>query len=204
VSIARRVRISMLVSVLTSLAPASLAAQTAPPAGAPEVPRVTFAAGGASTTMRADCQTCEEAFPYRHTGSIFGAVRYRAGARMEVGGEVLWVPMKTFAGDYIRTTHIDAVAQFWPWTAKGFFIKGGAGVAFVRNWVDLPDVESVTSKALSIEIGGGWAFRRASRVGVELFATQHAAALGDITTSAVDVQDVIGNFWSIGMAVVIR
>jgi hypothetical protein len=190
--------------ILTPMAPASVAAQTPSPPGDGEIPKVTFLAGVAFTAMRGDCQTCEESFPYRQTASVFGAVRYRAGARMAVGGEVLWVPVKTFAGDYIRTTHIDAVAQFWPWGTKGFFLKGGAGVAFVRNWVDLPDVDSVTSKALSVEIGGGWAFRRTSRVGVELFATQHAAALGDITTSTVDVQDVIGNFWSLGVAIVIR
>jgi hypothetical protein len=204
VRVPRNVRAWVSLIFLASLAPASVAAQTMPPAGEAEIPKVTFAGGGAFTAMRADCQTCEESFPYRQTGGVFGAVRYRAGARMEVGGEVLWVPVKTFAGDVIRTTHIDAVAQFWPWGTKGFFLKGGAGVAFVRNWVDLPDVDSVTSKALSVEIGGGWAFRRSSRFGVEMFATQHAAALGDITTSTVDVQDVLGNFWSLGVAITIR
>ncbi len=190
--------------LLASIAPASAAGQTPQAAASSETSKVAVAAGGAFTAVRGSCQTCEESFPYRQTGSVFGSVRYRPTPRMDVGGEVLWVPVATPAGDRIRTTHLDAVAQFRPWVTSGFFIKGGAGIAFVRNWVDVPGAETVSSKALSIEIGGGWAFRRTSRVGVEVFAAQHAAALGDITTSTSDVQDVIGNFWSLGVALVIR
>ena len=77
-------------------------------------------------------------------------------------------------------------------------------MAFVRNWVDATDAASITSKALSVVIGGGWVFRPDARLGVQVFAAQHAAALGDLQTSTADVQDVMGNFWSVGIAVVIR
>jgi hypothetical protein len=204
VTIRRPMRIWASVMVLTSIAPAAVAGQTAQPPAQPEASTVAFVMGGAFTALRGACQTCEDTFPYRQAGSVFGAVRYRPTPRMDVGGEILWVPARAAAGDHIRTTHLDAVAQFRPWAGKGFFLKGGAGIAFVRNWVDVPGAEAITSKALSIEIGGGWAFRRANRLGVELFAAQHAAALGDIKTSTTDVPDVIGNFWSIGGAIVIR
>ena len=113
------------------------------------------------------------------------------------------MPVTTEGGDRIRTTHLDAVAQFRPWASKGFFVKGGAGMAFVRNWIDLAGPPT-TSKALSVVIGGGWMFEPSARLGVQLFGAQHAAALGDLVTSTADVQDVMGNFWSLGAALVVR
>jgi hypothetical protein len=98
----------------------------------------------------------------------------------------------------------DGVAQFRPWASKGFFVKGGAGMAFVRNWVDVIGPESFNQKALSVMIGTGWVFRPHARVGLEVFAAQHAAALGDLQTSSGQIPDVMGNFWSLGGGIVIR
>ena len=145
---------------LLALAPAMAFAQAAPqapssqPAGGAS--RVWFVAGGAFATMRGDCQTCEEDFPYRHAGAVLVDVGYRANPRMDVGAEVYWMPIDTSQGT-IRTTHIDAVAQFRPWASQGFFLKGGAGMAFVRNWVDVLGSDSFNEKALSVIIGAGWA-----------------------------------------------
>jgi len=183
---------------LAQEAPATRDTQPAAPAS-----RLWLVAGGASTTMRGACQTCEEDTPYRHSGSVLGTLGYRVDQRMDVGAEVFWVPAETASGR-IRTTHVDAVAQFRPWASQGFFLKGGAGMAFVRNWVDAVGPDALNSKALSVVIGGGWHFRPASRLGLELFASQHAAAIGDIKTADADVPDVMGNFWSIGAAIVIR
>ena len=127
-------------------------------------------AGGAFATVRGDCQTCEEDFPYRHAGSVLVNVGYRVNDRMDVGGEVFWMPVDTAEGR-IRTTHLDAVAQFRPWASQGFFLKGGAGMAFVRNWVDAIGPDPINSKALSVVIGAGWAFRPAARVGLQVFGT---------------------------------
>ena len=104
----------------------------------------------------------------------------------------------------IRTVHLNAVAQFRPWSSQGFFLKGGAGMAFVRNWVDASGPDPINSKALSVVIGAGWAFNPTSRVGLQVFGTQHAGALGDLQASQGLIDDVIGNRWSIGAAVVIR
>jgi hypothetical protein len=165
--------------------------------------RLWLVAGGASATLRGDCQTCEEDYPYRNGGGVLVNAGYRANDRMDVGAEVFWVPMDTEFGR-IRSTHIDAVAQFRPWRTHGFFLKGGAGMAFIRNWVDTLQPDAINSKALSIVIGGGWVFRTDKRVGLELFASQHAAALGDLETGAASVPDVMGNYWSIGAALVFR
>ena len=192
-----------------ALAPALAFAQAAPqapssqPAPAGGASNVWFVAGGAFATMRGDCQTCEEDFPYRHAGAVLVDVGYRANPRMDVGAEVYWMPIDTAEGN-IRTTHIDAVAQFRPWASQGFFVKGGAGMAFVRNWVDTLGSDSFNEKALSVIIGAGWAFRPARRLGVQVFGTQHALAMGDLQASEGQIPDVIGNRWSVGAAVVIR
>jgi hypothetical protein len=176
--------------------PALCAAQSDPS-------RAWIVAGATSTTVRGDCQTCEEEFPYRHGTGVVADIGYRVSSRMDVGGEILWAPIDTDAGQ-IRATHFDAVAQFRPWQSHGFFLKGGAGMAFVRNWVDTLGPDAINSKALSVVIGGGWAFRVEQRVGVQLFASQHALALGDLQTAHAEVSDVMGNYWSIGAAIVIR
>jgi hypothetical protein len=122
---------------------------------------------------------------------------------MDVGAEIYWMPIETSQGT-IRTTHFDAVAQFRPWASKGFFLKGGAGMAFVRNWVDVLGSDSFNEKALSVVIGGGWVVRPTSRLGLQFFAMQHALAMGDLQYSEGLIQDVIGNRWSLGVGVVIR
>ena len=182
---------------LVILAPAVCAAQEASDS------RLWLVAGTASATVRGDCQTCEEDYPYRHGPSILINAGYRVNPRMNVGAEIFWVPLETASGT-LNATHFDAVAQFRPWRTHGFFLKGGAGMAFIRNWVDTLGPGAINSKALSVVIGGGWAFRVEKRVGFEFFASQHAGALGDLQTANSDVPDVMGNYWSIGGALVFR
>jgi len=192
---------------LLALAPAVAFAQAAPqPPSSPSAVTASnlwIVAGGAFATLRGDCQTCEEDYPYRHAGAVLVDIGYRVNPRMDVGAELYWMPVATSQGT-IRTTHVDAVAQFRPWASHGFFLKGGAGMAFVRNWVDVLGPDSFNEKGLSVIIGGGWVVRPTSRLGLQFFATQHAFALGDLQASQGLINDVIGNRWSIGAAVVIR
>jgi hypothetical protein len=207
----RRVRAVLIGGALAAwLAPALAAAQSAP--GAPRAitadehtgaSKLWLTAGSASATVRSDCQTCEEDFPYRHAASVLANAGYRVNHRMDVGAEVFWVPVDTEHGQ-VRATHIDAVAQFRPWASQGFFLKGGAGMAFVRNWVDAIGPDAINSKALSVVIGAGWAFRPGRRLGLQVFGSQHMAAMGDLQTPGDTVPDVVGNFWSVGAAIVIR
>jgi hypothetical protein len=37
-----------------------------------------------------------------------------------------------------------------------------------------------------------------------VFGSQHMAAMGDLQTPGDSVPDVVGNFWSVGAAIVIR
>ena len=122
---------------------------------------------------------------------------------MDVGADVFWMQWHNESGR-IRATALDAVAQFRPWGSKGFFVKGGAGMAFVRNWVHTLGPHPDDSKALAVVIGGGWEFHPKGRLGLQLFAMQHVGALGDLQTLSGPVADVAGNFWSVGAAIVIR
>ena len=182
-------------------APAPERTQEVPTSGAGS--NVWFTAGGTFSTLRGDCQTCETDTPYRHSGGFVAGLGYRVNSRMDVGGEVFWMPVDTADGR-VRTTHIDAVAQFRPWASQGFFLKGGAGMALIRNWVETFGAGAINSKVLSVVIGAGWAFRPADRVGLQLFATQHAAGIGDFQTASEDIQDVMGNYWSLGASIVVR
>ena len=196
--------------VVMSLGPALAEAQTVPPVpssqtagGATAPSSLWVVVGGSWTTLRGDCQTCEEDFPYRHAASGFGDVGYRVNDRMDVGAELFIVAPNTADGR-IRTVHLNAIAQFRPWSSQGFFLKGGAGMAFVNNWVDASGPDPIDSKALSLVIGAGWVFNPASRVGLQLFGTQHAGALGDLQSSEGPIPDVLGNFWTLGVGIVFR
>ena len=194
---------------LLALAPAQAFAQTASPtspaqpAGTGGTSNLWLVAGGAFATMRGDCQTCEEDYPYHHSGGALVDIGYRVTPRMDVGIEVFWMPIDTSQGR-VNTTHLDAVAQFRPWASKGFFVKGGAGMAFVRNWVEILGPDSFNEKALSVILGAGWVFRPAARLGLQIFGTQHALALGDFQADEGEIPDVMGNRWSVGAALVIR
>ncbi len=191
------------------LMPAAAIAQPAPapqdvPASGSGAPsNLWLVAGTAFGTVRGDCQTCETEAPFRHSATVLANAGFRLNSRVDIGGEVFWMPFETGI-QHVRATHLDAVAQFRPWASQGFFVKGGAGMAFVRNWVDAVGPDAINSKALSVVIGGGWILRPTARFGLQFFASQHAAALGDLQVATTNVPDVIANFWSIGMGVVIR
>lgn len=193
-----------IVAALACLAAGPASAQSANPPG-PFTPSRVWAVGGMTfTTARADCQTCDEGTPYQQDAGVLANGGIGLHDRMDIGAEVFWVPLTSATGERMHTTHLDAVVQFRPWRGRGFFVKGGAGMAFVRNWVDQPDTGTITSKALSVVIGGGWEFRTGGRAGLQVHASQHAAALGDLQTHSGSIADVMSNFWSIGISVVVR
>ena len=184
---------------LASFTPALASAQTVP----------WIVIGATSTTLRGDCQedcVAHGTGAYLHTGSILAIVGFRVNAQMDAGVEVSWVPATSQAGDDIRSTFLLAAAQFRPWRTHGFFLNAGMGMAFVRNFVfdGAGTLPPITTKALGLSYGAGWTFRQAHRVGLQVFGTQHMAALGDFQTGGVTAENVIGNFWSVGTAIVIR
>jgi hypothetical protein len=163
-----------------------------------------FTAGGASTTLLGDCSDCE-ANNYLHSGSLMAGGGMALNRRADLGGEYLFVPATLTTGDQLRISFLMAVVQVRPWQSKGFFLKAGAGMAFMKNFLKTVQVDTpVRSKAFALGIGTGWEWRTRSRVGAQVFATLNAAALGDLETSDRTIQNVMGNFWSVGGAIVVR
>ena len=165
--------------------------------------------GGMFTTLRGDCQEgCpgHGAGAYLHTGGVVGVAGVRLNPRVDAGIEVSWVPSTTPAGEDVRSTFLLATGQFRPLASHGFFLRGGMGMAFIRNFAFDPNdvLPPITSKALGLTYGAGWAFQRSNRLGWELFATQHVAALGDFESAGVVNENVVANYWSLGAAIVIR
>ncbi len=186
---------------LACLLPAAALAQDAP--AAPASSRLWIVAGGASGTLRGHCRDCGQTFPYRHGGALVGNIGYRVNSRVDLGADLFWMQWRNDSGK-IRATAYDAVAQFRPWESKGFFVKGGAGMAFVNNYVHTLGPHPDKSKALAVVIGGGWEFNPKGRIGLQLFAMQHVGALGDLQTINGTIPDVTANFWSLGAAIVVR
>lgn len=197
-------RFVVLLVVLATLPAARARAQT------PPTSRTWIAAGGASTTLQGACgEGCDLESPYLHTGAVLADIGYRVNPQMDAGVEIAWIPATSAAGDDIRSTFIIGVAQFRPWASKGFSVKGGMGMAFVRNWVyDFSggggSNPPFTSKALGLTYSAGWTFRHTQRVSVQVFGAQHVSTLGDLQTSTQKVENVIGNFWSVGAMLVFR
>lgn len=207
-------RILAVALVLMCVAPVAVSAQSAtppPPAAdtAADQSKTWIVLGGTATTMRGDCQEDCPAHgtgAYLHTGSVIGIVGYRLNRQMDAGVEVSWVPATLKNGDDARSTFLMGAAQFKPWATRGFFLKAAVGMAFVRNFPYDPTgtLPPATSKGLGLSYAAGWTFRQQARVGLQIFGAQHVAALGDFTTANTTINDVIGNYWSVGAAIVIR
>ena len=161
--------------------------------------------GVLATTFLGDCTDCEGA-KYGHTYSVLATVGRALNPRADVSGEVMFVASKSTSSDRIRVTFALASVQFRPWSSKGFFIRAGAGMSFVHNWVLENDGTDAAfrSKAFALAYGAGWEWRLARHLGAQVIGTHHVGALGDLETSNRTVENVVGNFWNVGAMLIIR
>ena len=198
--------VPVLAFLLSCLAPALAAAQQpSADTSSGEGLRPWIVVGGAWTTLLGSCTNCEGE-NYLHSGGFMADAGVSINKRTELGGEVLWVPETLTTGDEIRVTFLMATVQYRPWVTSGFFLKGGAGMAFLKNWLDAFENASppVQSKAFSLVLGTGWEWNARGRFGVQVFGAHHVAALGDLEAGGQTIENVMGNFWSIGTALVFR
>jgi hypothetical protein len=193
-------RILLLLLLSSGVAAAQTATSSSPSSGW----QPWIVVGGSSTTLLGDCTDCP-ADTYVHDGGVLGIVGTPLTPRTDIGGQIFWVPSSSAAGEPINTTYVMGTFQFRPWGGSGFFVRLSSGMAFVRNWVvDTDTSTSFTSKAFALEIGGGWEWRFSRRFGTQVFGSQHVAALGDLQGATQRVENVMGNFWSVGGGIVIR
>jgi len=193
-------RILLLLLLSSGVAAAQTATSSSPSSGW----QPWIVVGGSSTTLLGDCTDCP-ADTYVHDGGVLGIVGTPLTPRTDIGGQIFWVPSSSAAGEPIKTTYVMGTFQFRPWGGSGFFVRLSSGMAFVRNWVVETDTStSFTSKAFALEVGGGWEWRFGRRFGTQVFGSQHVAALGDLQGATQRVENVMGNFWSVGGGIVIR
>lgn len=199
-----RLSVALAGALLCGISTETFAQQPTDPSASQPASGGYFTAGGASTTLLGDCSDCE-GNNYLHTGSFLAGGGMVLNRRADLGGEYLWVPATLTTGDELQISFLMAVVQVRPWQSKGFFLKAGAGMAFMKNFLKTVQADTpLRSKAFALGIGTGWEWRTRSRVGAQVFATLNAAALGDLETSDRTIQNVMGNFWSVGGAIVIR
>ena len=190
------------------LMPAAAFAQVAQPPSSNSTPGSGpwIVIGGGSTTLLGDCHDCEGDANYLHTGSVRANAGASINERTDLGAEVMWVPETLSSGDKIKVFFVMGGVQFRPWKSRGFFLNAASGMAFLRNWLDVFEAQTppIRSKAFALGLGAGWEWRTRSRFGMQISGSQHVAALGDLQTSDFTAQNVVGNFWSVGAAIVIR
>jgi hypothetical protein len=194
--------------LLLCLLPAPVGAQALPPANAQDSAppsRLWVVVGGGSTSLLGDCTDCE-AEDYIHSGNFMLSAGVSLNRRTDIGGEFFFVPTTLESGEPLRVSSVMATVQFRPWRTRGFFLKAGSGLAVLQNWLGTINGNTTAqrSTAFALGLGTGWEWRLRRRIGAQVFGSQHVFALGDLETNTRTAENVMGNFWSFGAAIVIR
>jgi hypothetical protein len=190
--------------------PAPPAAPTLPISPAPQpMSHLWIVIGPGFTTARAGCPSCDPDGIYAKSASVLIDAGVGITPRIDAGIELLWAELKVDGGTPIRTTFILGVAQFHPWVDRGLFLRAGMGIGVVGNGlfspIGPPLAPPYTTNALGIVYGVGWEFAKHRRWNLQAHAMHHVAALGELTTVSGDsIKNVVGNYWTVGVAFVIR
>jgi hypothetical protein len=165
--------------------------------------------GGAGFTMaRAGCDACPRDGLFTNRRGVFFDIGGRVSPRVDVGVELMAVSARLETVEPILTTFILGIAQFRPWMDRGLYLRAGIGVGFAGTgmaspWFELK--EPYSTNALGVTYGLGWNFMRDRRWGVQALWQHHIAAIGELTPqSGATVKNVVGNYWTSGMAIVYR
>ena len=158
---------------------------------------------------RAGCATCERSGVFTNSRGLFFDVGGRVSPRVDFGVELMFVSARLETVEPVLTTFILGVAQFRPWLDRGLYLRAGMGVGFAGNGIYSPIgwelKRPYSTNALGLTYGLGWVFMRERRWGVQVNWQHHIAALGELTPeSGLPVKNVVGNYWTSGMAIVYR
>jgi hypothetical protein len=196
------------------LAPVSVFAQqpASPPSprpSSPLSPRMWIVAGVGYAAARAGCTTCDPEGVVTQSYPILVDAGVRVTPRVDAGIELYWVRLKVNGEDPIQTTFVLGLVQMRPWVERGLFVRADMGIGIAGNGLFNPAgpvlAPPYTTNALAINFGVGWEFKVNRRFAVQVHGLQHVAALGELTTEAGErIRNVVGNYWTVGVAIVIR
>jgi hypothetical protein len=202
IGLLRRVRVARL-ALPVCLLGFFAAAADAQTAASPEPGRFSVAAWTGYTATRAGCETCETNDNYNDTWTIGAAPLWRLNRHMLVGIELVVQPSSTQG--VARSLYVLGSVQFHPWAAKGFFLKGGYGLARVRTWLRESDASQEGKfVGMAVNYGAGWHCRQEGRVSCALFGAHYVSTFGTVKLQGFDAVNVISNAWVAGVSVYVR
>jgi hypothetical protein len=124
--------------------------------------------------------------------------------RLLVGGEI-FSTRREFETFSLRNTYLLGLVQFRPFATQGFFIKGGYGMASVKDRFTLGGAdESASAWGIGLMYGAGWVFRAGSRVSVAPVGGQYVTTVGSVRVAQGTAQNVVVNSWFLGAVVMFR
>jgi hypothetical protein len=199
--------------VLTlSLAGAGIAQaqpEPTPPSDADAGPGLWIVAGGGGVLARGHCSTCSREGVFFYSPGLLVDAGIQINLRVDTGIEVSMVSSRIDDLEPIRTTFVLGVGQFRPWADRGLSLRAGMGIGFVGNGIYNFAQRNLeppfTTNAMAVVLGIAWEFLRRDSMTFQILGTHHVAALGELTTTTGNpIQDVVGNYWLVGGALVIR
>jgi hypothetical protein len=193
----------LLLTVALLLVPALAAAQdtaTAQPDGS----RWWVGGGGGYFPNLASCTGCESERPHRNGGAFLVQGGLRVGARLLVGAEA-FSGEKTVDGADIRNTSLLGIVQYRPFASHGFFIKGGYGMAIVKDVVPTEGGNvAARTRGIGLTYGAGWVFGEGRGVSIAPVAATYVTTVGDVRTQSGTAENVVINGWFAGVVVMFR
>lgn len=155
-----------------------------------------FGRGTAGATCDA-CDTDRESAPTGYL-RLGGALRPGLILAGEING---WTKSETEQGFEAELTivTINALVQWYPRPAGGFFVSGGLGAGTMALDVKLPNSPTIsdhTNRALGYQVGAGYDIRLARNFSLTPFATYFGTAGGKLDSTGGKID---GNVFHIGL-----
>ena len=154
--------------------------------------------------FRTDCNNCARDDLYSTGGSLMLSGGVAVNDQLDAGGEIL-AASTAFDGGKYRASFLLGTVQFRPWQARGFYLKGGLGLSFVRASITVGGQTTESRpKGLGVHYGAGWMFGRGRRVSFAPFGGHYVASLGDVPTATGVAENPVSNVWFAGVTVFVR
>ena len=164
--------------------------------------------GGGFSMARAGCADCDRAGVFTNSIGLFFDIGGRVSPRVDVGIETMFVSGRVETQAPLRTTFVLGISQFRPWVDRGLYLRAGMGLGWVGNGITGPIGElspPYSTNALGVTYGLGWVFKQERRWTAQVAFSHHVAAIGELVTeSGLTIRNVVGNYWTSGMAIVFR
>ena len=173
----------------------------------PERGDFALALGVGYAAAKADCSNCSPEGEYG-SGAVYSDVAaiavapvWRVNSKVVAGAEL---QIETSRND-ARAVYLMGIVRFHPWAGKGFFIRGGYGLLQVKAPLDLPDgtVNTAKYRGMALNYGAGWMFHQNRRFSWGPYGAHYVGTLGSAVIGSFQAQNIIGNTWLAGFAVVI-